>query len=180
MNTYSSSRFLASCILAAGFLLLLPLILMGWPLDGLVIRHSEAGSQTETAPLFHSPVLLGCSVTNAIVHSVQLTPVIDEYRIQEGRIWAWREKVQSHNAGLPSLKPDQGRFVFDPPWMIVEGTRESWDRIAYRVGTETLGKNVLCVFPHPCRNLWEELPGKRLLLQATRATLFAGVGFTPQ
>ena len=157
-----------------GLLLLLPLILMGWPLDGLEIRHARPGDPVDQTSMFHTPVLLGRGMTNTIIHSVQLTPVIDEYRIQEGRIWAWREKILSHNAGLPSLKPDQGRFRYDPPWMIVEGTRQSWESIMYRVGTEELGKNVLCVSSFPCRNLWEEVPGKRLRISVVPATLFAG------
>lgn len=144
--------------------LLAPGIVASWPLQALEIREFTPGTRGG-AVVAHIPMLLGISVTTSIIHSVQLTPVIDEYRVQEGRIWSWREKIMSHNAGLPSLKPERGRFIMDPPWMIVEGTGQSWERFVYRVGTETLGRNELCVSPHPCRELWRELPGKRIAFE---------------
>lgn len=158
----------------AGFILLFPLILLGWPLDGLEIRRVNSGSLITSEIVFCTPVLLGRGMTNTIIHSVQLTPVIDEYRIQEGRIWAWQEKILSHNAGLPSLKPEHGRFVFDPPWMIVEGTRQSWDHLYYRVGTEEFGKNILCISSYPCHNLWKDERGKRLQFRSIYTTIFHG------
>ena|GEM_PF-540187 len=145
--------------------LLLPAIVAGWPLDVLEIRKIGPGAFGEGDAVYTVPVLLGREVRNTIIHSVQLTPVVDEYRVQEGRIWAWREKILSHNAGLPSLKPERGRFTYDPPWMIVEGTGAAWASFIYRVGTESLGKNELCVFPSPCRELWREMPGERLLFR---------------
>ena len=153
-------------------LTLTPAIVLGWPVHTLDIRQVESGASFETgAPVLRVPALLGREVTACIIHSVQLTPVIDEYRVQEGRIWAWREKIMSHNAGLPSLKPERGRFVYDPPWMIVEGTGASWESLLYRVGTESLGKNELCVAPRPCRELWREMPGKRLDFRVTPSRL---------
>ena len=87
MKKYFDSGFPFRRILTtAAFLLLLPLILTGWPLDGLEIRHSGPASSLEAPPLFHTPVLLGRGMSTAIIHSVQLTPVMDEYRIQEGRL----------------------------------------------------------------------------------------------
>lgn len=134
-------------------------------MDVLEIRKAGPDGSRQDERVYHGPILLGRGVTNTIIHSVQLTPVIDEYRVQEGRIWAWREKILSHNAGLPSLKPERGRFAYDPPWMIVEGTGAAWESFLYRVGTEGLGKNELCIFPDPCRELWREIPGARLLFQ---------------
>lgn len=149
----------------------LPVVVAGWPLTALEIRETDSATQENEKRILHTPALLGTAMSSMIVHSVQLTPVIDEYRIQEGRIWAWREHIMSHNAGLPSLRPEQGRFVYDPPWMIVEGTGESWSRFIYRVGTEALGKNVLCVSSLPCRELWREMPGARLLFLIVPARL---------
>ena len=77
----------------------------------------------------------------------------------------------SHNAGLPSLKPERGRFLYDSPWMIVQGGGQSWKTLHYRVGTETLGKNELCIFPRPCRELWRELPGKQIVFQVVPSRL---------
>ena len=164
----ASGRFRVAifCLLLA----VIPILAILWPLDALQISHAAPrGAGEET--ILQVPALLGRTVRNTIIHSVQLTPVIDEYRIQEGRIWAWRERIMSHNAGLPSLKPDRGRFVFEPPWMIVEGTGASWENFLYRVGTETLGRNELCIFPRPCRELWREMPGKRLVFRVVAARL---------
>lgn len=157
-------------IIAACSLLLLSLAsAIAWPLDTLKVSIAAPGKADDGAVLVQKEILLGRDIENTIIHSVQLTPVVDVYRAQEGKIWAWREKIQSHNAGLPSLKPERGRFIYDAPWMIVEGGGASWERIHYRVGTETLGKNVLCVFADSCRELWREVPGKLLTIQVIPA-----------
>ncbi len=149
---------------------LVPLLVAAWPVDALEIREAAPGA-ADGEVFFRAPVLLGQRVTTQIIHSVQLTPVVDEYTVQEGRIWGWREKIRSHNAGLPSITPERGRFVYDPPWMIVEGGGHSWQSLYYRVGNETLGKNELRVFPCPRRELWREIPGKRLVFHAVPARL---------
>ena len=151
---------------------LVPVILLGWPIDALELRHVESGRTIYGDHVeARSLALLGRGVRTSIAHSVQLTPVVDEYRILEGRIWAWQEKIMSHNAGLPSLKPERGRFVYDPPWMIVEGTGKAWESFLYRVGTEELGKNELCFPQQACRELWREIPGKRLVFQVVPSRL---------
>lgn len=135
-----------------------------WPLASFQVVL-DAGRGGEKELFVTAPVLLGQELQGRIIHSVQLSPVIDIYRVQEGRIWAWQEKIMSHNAGLPSLRPERGRFYLDPPWMILEGTGDSWQEIIYRVGTEELGRNELCVFFQPCLELWRILPGKRIVLK---------------
>ena len=110
-----------------------------------------------------------------MLHSVQLTPVIDVYRVQEGRIWAWQTRIMSHNAGLPSLAPGRGRFVSEPPWMIMEGGGASWQEISYRVGTEDLGKNEFRVPPGMWVDLWRLFPGQRLIVSVNQAPLFAAM-----
>lgn len=142
----------------------------GWPVDNLEIVFSKNKPETRDV-LLREPVLLGQEVTNTIIHSVQLTPVTDVYRVQEGRIWTWREKIMSHNAGLPSLKPERGRFAYDAPWMIVEGDSVAHERIYYRVGNERFGKNVVCVHSRPCLELWREFPDMRLALEVRRRPL---------
>ena len=155
------------------FLALLPLcIVAGWPVNTLNVRLVEQNVNSDGFFL-RVPILLGRTMTTTIVHSVELTPVIDEYHILEGRIWAWREKIKSHNAGLPSLRPERGRFLHEPPWMIVEGTGQSWDSIHYRVGSETLGKNELCLPPAPCRELWREIPGAKLIFSVEKGILYS-------
>lgn len=158
----------ATALLAAA---LLPAMLPGWPLDALEITRATPESRAGDSVVLHAPALLGRPIEASIIHSVQLTPVIDEYRIQEGRLWSWQERIMSHNAGLPSLKPERGRFVYDPPWMIVEGTGESWENFVYRVGTGELGRNTLRVSPSPRRDLWREMPGTRLVFSIVPARL---------
>lgn len=137
-----------------------------WPLDTVEFRIYAPGKPDDGTVLIKKELILGIDIENTIIHSVQLTPVIDVYRVQEGRIWAWREKIQSHNAGLPSLAPERGRFIYDAPWMIVEGGGASWERIHYRVGTETFGRNQIRVGAGPRRELWRDAPGKLLTICA--------------
>lgn len=158
-------------LLLIALALLAPAIVAGWPVDVLEIHFAQQRSESGNTIFLRVPVLLGRDVANTIIHSVERTPVIDEYRVQEGRIWAWREKIKSHNAGLPSLKPERGRFTHEPPWMIIEGTGQSWETLHYRVGTEELGKNVLCLSSLPCLELWREIPGKLLEFSARRNAL---------
>lgn len=136
-----------------------------WPLETLEISVVSSGNTEEGEFFSRSSTLLGQDLTASIVHSVELTPVVDVYRVQEGRIWGWQEKTRSHNAGLPYSAPERGRFRFESPWLITEGGGLSWERVYYRVGTEELGRNVLCVFAKPCRKLWQEAPGKKLCLR---------------
>lgn len=168
MLAFNQMTFLRKryAIIAACLLLLPFTSAFTWPLDTLEFSISAPGKPGDGTVLIKKELVLGGDIENTIIHSVQLTPVIDVYRVQEGRIWAWREKIQSHNAGLPSLKPQRGRFIYDAPWMIVEGGGASWERIHYRVGTETLGKNRVRVGTEPRRELWREVPGKVLVIRA--------------
>jgi hypothetical protein len=117
--------------------------------------------------LLASPVGMGSPFVTFYVHSLQLTPVIDEYRIIGGEIWTWEERVQSHNAGLPFAAPEHGSFVMAPPWMIVRGGRMAMNRIAYRVGTEELGKNRWALPPFGEIQAYEAYRSKRLTFLAS-------------
>ena len=112
---------------------------------------------------------MGRGYETRIIHSVQLTPVVDRYRILEGRIWGWQELVLSHNAGLPFSAPERGRFGFDAPWMVVEGGGALWSEIRYRVGTERLGKNAFYYPSAGAAELWRDVPGRALLFTVTTA-----------
>jgi hypothetical protein len=101
----------------------------------------------EQGVVLASPLSGGRPFITAYIHSVQLTPVIDEYRIVQGKIWGWEERVKSHNAGLPFSAPEHGRFIMAPPWMIVQGGRRAEERIAYRVGNAELGRNTWLLPP---------------------------------
>ena len=117
------------------------LSLLFWPVDGLIVR-SYAPDRTVEPPVFVALAPLGQEFGTGFIHSVQRTPVLDVYRIAGGRIWLWREYVQSHNAGLPFQAPAFGRFRLQYPWMVIEGGRQAWPRIVLRVGNAELGRNV--------------------------------------
>ena len=170
MRLFIKSRMSVCFSLLWVFGLFLALAVYEWPLKTLEIRMAASEDGKGESLVLRSPALLGREVTSTIIHSVELTPVIDIYRVQQGRIWAWREKIRSHNAGLPSIKPERGRFYSEGSWMIVQGGG-SWETINYRVGTEQLGRNVLCVFMEPCRELWRELPGRRLTMRVVPAEM---------
>ncbi len=158
---------------AVVFFLLSLVALAGWPVDGLELRPLPADRTAALPrPVFAALQPLGLGFETRYIHSLQLSPVEDSYRVQEGRIWAWRERVLSHNAGLPSLTPPRGRFIMDPPWMIVEGGGQSWTEIIVRVGNETFGKNEFRPAGQSWIALWQQFSGQRLLFQAVRRPLF--------
>jgi hypothetical protein len=146
------------------------------PVDALVIRFAPSAAANETsareAPLFLAGAPLGQEFATEYIHSVQLTPVEDIYRIVNGKIWSWQERVQSHNAGLPFARPPFGRFRMEAPWMVVEGGRQSWDAIVLRVGDAELGRNVFSFGANAPRTaLYAHFPGKRLELRVERRPL---------
>jgi hypothetical protein len=145
------------------------LSLLWRPVDVLVLR-----AEAPSPPVFREIVPLGREFWTYYLHSVQHTPVLDCYRVVNGRIWSWREYIQSHNAGLPFQKPAFGRFVMDAPWMIVEGGRQAWERLALRVGNAELGRNAFAYgrgMPAAWRPLYESHAGQRLLLEVERRPL---------
>ena len=117
--------------------------------------------------LFAAPLSMGTSFTTVYIHSVQLTPVVDEYKIVKGKIWGWEERIKSHNAGLPFSAPPNGRFLVEPSWMIVQGGRLVQDRIVYRVGDEKLGRNTWSLPPFEMVKIYEAIPWKRVFIDAS-------------
>ncbi len=152
------------------FVLLSAVAVLAWPVDVLKIHQYLPNEENKL--LFSCPAPLGFAYHTRMLHSVQLSPVLDIYRVQEGRIWSWQEHIMSHNAGLPSLAPGRGRFISIPPWMIMEGGGASWQEIYYRVGAESLGKNEFRAPPGDWIEIWRLLPGKRLIFSTDRAPLF--------
>ena len=156
------------------------LALLWRPVDVLVMREAPPPhGDASQPPVFEGIAQLGQEVWTQYLHSVQLTPVLDCYRVVNGRIWSWREYVRSHNAGLPFQKPAFGRFVMDGPWMIVEGGRQAWERLALRVGNAELGRNAFAYgrgMPVVWRPLYQSHPGKRLLLEVERRPLLRAAG----
>ncbi|MDR0577172.1 MAG: DUF1850 domain-containing protein [Candidatus Accumulibacter sp.] len=153
------------------FCALAPIALLLRPVDALTIRFAPSAAARETL-LFAASAPLGQEFSTEYIHSVQLTPVQDIYRIVGGRIWSWQERVQSHNAGLPFARPPSGRFRMEPPWMVIEGGRQPWESIFLRVGNDKLGRNLFSYGAKAPRvPLFEKFPGKRLQLGVERRPL---------
>jgi hypothetical protein len=111
------------------------------------------------------PVYLGGSFSTEYIHSVQLCPVIDEYRVTGGSIWLWEERTQSTNAGLPTEAPRLGRFVHNAPWYRYIGGRHSFDSIRLRVGDARMGRNALVLPSGERVELYEKFPGVLLTVR---------------
>lgn len=140
------------------FLLSLGIALATWPVT-MVSISLDSGKT-----VFSAPVPEGWTFTSRIVHSLEKTPVEDEYRVVSGQIWQWEERFQSNNAGLPTEIPFNGRFVSSPGWFIIRGGGNRWDSLYYRVGNGNLGKNVLALDGFGKIQLYEKYPGQRLLI----------------
>jgi hypothetical protein len=150
------------CFLALGLA-----SLAGRPLDGLAVRGEDG------AELFRVLLPLGREYATRYTHSVQKTPVEDYYKVIRGRIWGVREKIQSHNAGLPFAAPEGGRFRLDPPWMLVEGGRLNWPEIHLRVGGAEFGRNEFRpAAPAAWRPLYADFAGRRLTFSPAKSTLW--------
>ncbi len=103
------------------------------------------------------------------VHSVEQTPVEDEYRVSGGAIRQWEERVQSHNAGLPFRQSHRGRFTSDGEWMRFRGGGAFYGQIRYRVGNRSEGRNVL-ILDRDEIELFSLFPGKVLLMRAEKGS----------
>lgn len=137
----------------------------GWNVDVFQLLNEDE------VIIFQSPVALGNKFTTRYIHSVELTPVEDEYRILGGRLWAWEERVRSTNAGLPFNKPEHGRFIDNGVWMIFQGGRMSWNEYYYRIGNNMFGLNQAVLEPFGRRNLYKIFTGERLIVRVSKSPL---------
>lgn len=122
------------------------------PLPALILRDT---SGTILYEFYISP---GDSFTLRFIHSVEKTPVEDEYRGVNGRIRLWEERTVSHNAGLPSEAPRNGSFIMGPDWMHIRGGGQSLPLLRYRVGNAQLGRNILILSKKNEISLFEKYP----------------------
>jgi hypothetical protein len=83
------------------------------PVDrSLVVRDADSG-----ATLLTVDVRGGSNVTLAYTHSVEKTPVRDEYTVEGTTLNNTKMRFQSYGWGLPSradVRLEDGWFVFDP------------------------------------------------------------------
>lgn len=145
-------------ILLLSIPLLFAAALVGWEVDSFQVLD-EKGEL-----IFSAPAANGNKFTTRYIHSVELTPVEDEYRIINGSIWLWEERVRSSNAGLPSIRPARGRFIHSSEWFIYQGGRYSMSSYYYRVGDEHFGLNQVTFEPFGCNDFYRTFKGERLLV----------------
>ena len=177
----AATSFLSFCACSAKgkvlrLILLFSLSSALWPVDVLYIREDAPGVSGASgdafagATVFGASAPLGLEFQTSYLHSVQLTPIIDVYRVVGGRIWQWREFIRSHNAGLPFAAPEFGRFYACPPWMVLEGGRQARRETAARVGDADSGRNMFACGGFRTA-LYERYPGKRLYFGVERIPL---------
>ncbi|MBN1332285.1 MAG: DUF1850 domain-containing protein [Synergistales bacterium] len=155
-------RLLISMILLASLFIFLA------PVQNLVILQ-------EKEDIFSLPVRIGQKIKTGYIHSVQLTPVEDDYKVVDNLLWLWEERVISHNAGLPTEAPRNGTFFQDDQWMYIRGGRYNWPSFNLRVGNGLLGKNWLSLGKSDPNFLYETFPGKRLTFQISEEILFFSI-----
>jgi hypothetical protein len=152
--------------------LLLGLAVVGlWPVDVLVVRTGEDGTAKEY------PMPLGRVFATRYLHSVQLSPVEDVYMVRDGLVRQWRGKVQSQNAGLPTVLPERTRFYLEGPWLVFEGRLPVLEELVLRVGDAVLGRNRLRVGAGEWEALYESFAGRRLYF-STERRIFGRAWFT--
>jgi hypothetical protein len=117
--------------------------------------------------LFSCPVPNGYPFVTTYIHSLERTPVRDDYRFVGGKIWNWEEWARSVNAGLPSVLPPHMVFISARTWMIYRGGRRGTDIIYYRIGTERFGRNTWRLEPWREINIFEKYPSYRASLRVT-------------
>ncbi len=153
-------------LLAFSIPILTLIALAGWRVDVFQITDSDEKL------IFQTPVSLGHKFTTRYIHSVELTPVEDEYRIVYGQLWTWEERVRSTNAGLPFDKPRHGRFLNTGRWMIFQGGRMSWKEYYYRVGNKSVGRNQFALEPLGLKNFYELYEGERLTIRIAKIPFY--------
>jgi hypothetical protein len=141
------------------FLLSLGIALATWPVSVISISTDKGKA------IFYGPIPEGWTFTSRIIHSLEKTPVEDEYRVVSGRIWQWEERFQSNNAGLPTEVPENGQFLSAPGWFIIRGGRNRWGVLRYRVGSSGLGRNILTLEGFGQIRAFEKYRGERLLIE---------------
>lgn len=152
------------------FIIALPfffaLSLAGWRVDNFLIFNG-AGDLVLSATAAN-----GNKFTTRYIHSVELTPIEDEYRIVDGKIWMWEERVRSSGAGLPSMRPKNGRFLASGGWLIYQGSRNPVSQYYYRIGNQYFGLNQADFAPFGRKDFYKIYTGEKLLVKVEAKSLF--------
>jgi len=134
------------------------------PIPILLIKPSEGMFFKQVAPVGQAFIL-------RYIHSVERTPVEDEYTISNGTFWQWEERVRSHNAGLPLLPSETGKFFAGKDWFRFRGGRQSFDVLFLRVGNAERGRNELNVVGIGKWELYKQFPGEKMEIRVIEDSL---------
>ena len=162
LEVFETKRIYGTALTIALLPLLFAVSLCGWRVDFFQI-YDKKGSL-----IFSSPAAVGHKFYTRYIHSVELTPVEDDYIVVDGKLWSWEERVRSSKAGMPSMLPTQGRFFEDDQWMTYQGGRISWNRYYYRIGDKRFGLNQASFEPFGRRNIFSIYPGQCLTVKIGR------------
>ena len=113
------------CLLAAVIVVLICLPQI------LVIRDADSGRiwRIDRCPE-------GTEFLVEFTHSVNLSPVIDTFRAENGEIRAARAKFYAFGAGMPTeLNPGESFAFTEDGAMEITGITRTYDRLSYIVGT---------------------------------------------
>ena len=171
LSAFFLPNYKQTIILLGCSIIMLCISFLLWPVDRLIVLTPNE------QPVFVKMAPLGYSFQTSMIHSVQRTPVEDTYKIIDNTIWNWQEKVQSHNAGLPSVALEYGATYYDFPWMIIQGGRFKHDVIYYRVGSDVFGFNKICLngncdFEYNWISLYKSFPHFRLQMSVITLPLY--------
>lgn len=137
----------------------------GWRVDELTVARGDGDA------LFALPAVNGYRFTTGYLHSVELTPVEDEYAVAGGAIWNWQERVKSSNAGMPSIAPERGRYINTRDWLVFQGGGIAQRRFYLRVGDANFGRNWIELPPYERAELYKIAAGERFALSAQKKPL---------
>lgn len=168
-----SNRLFSKTVRMFTVCLLFAAALAGWRVDFLRVS-------SDNRTLCSLPAAHGQRLITEYIHSVEKTAVEDEYRITNGKIWTWEERVKSSNAGMPSVLPEYMRFSSRDGKMIFRGGRLAHETLNLRIGNETFGRNKLRMPPFETEELYKTLPGKRLEISIVRKPYLYGRATYPK
>ncbi len=119
-------------ITAAAALLLAAVIVLLFTLPQyLIVRDADTGMIRKA---YRLPP--GGTFAVEFVHSVNLTPVIDTFRAEDGYIQAESSLFYSFGAGMPTeLNPGESFSHTEDGGMLISGMSYTYDKLSYIVGT---------------------------------------------
>lgn len=149
--------------------------LPGRPIDSLSLLRRQGADLQLIQPIL---LPLGYTFTTVYEHSVERTPVEDLYYVSGQRLYQWRTSTRSHNAGLPAMAQQNGRFFTQGPWLVLEGGYAPLQSVYLRIGDAYLGRNELLTHSPSMEQggrleLYTLFSGERVQLVAERRPLCA-------